>query len=55
MTFTDPSAFTTEQGEETRRLWQQNSPATPESSAAFGEESLKNSLFRYIYLNQALT
>jgi len=31
------------------RLWQQNSPATPENSAAFWRGELKNSLLRFIY------
>jgi hypothetical protein len=30
------------------RLWQRNSPATPENSAAFWREEFKNSLFRFI-------
>jgi len=32
-----------------RRLWQRQSPATPENSAAFLEGELENSLFRFIY------
>jgi hypothetical protein len=31
------------------RLWQRNSPATPENSAAFWGEEFKNSLFGFIY------
>jgi hypothetical protein len=31
------------------RLWQRNSPAMPENSAAFWREEFKSSLFRFIY------
>src|SRR5271165_2870061 len=31
------------------RLWQRNSPATPENSAAFWKGEFKNSLFRFLY------
>jgi hypothetical protein len=31
------------------RLWQRNSPATPENSAAFWSEEFKDNLFRFIY------
>src|SRR5271157_3980543 len=31
------------------RLWQRNSPATPEYSAAFWRGEFKNSLFRFLY------
>ena len=36
------------------RLWQQNSPATPGKIRCFWRGEFKNSLFRYIYLNQSL-
>src|SRR5271166_5327491 len=34
------------------RLWQRNSPATPEYSAAFWRGEFKNSLFRFLYFNK---
>src|SRR5271166_2172317 len=36
------------------RLWQRNSPATPENSAAFWRGEFKNSLFRLLYFKRAL-
>ena len=36
------------------RLWQRNSPAPPENSAAFGEKSLKTVCFDSFILKQAL-
>jgi hypothetical protein len=37
------------------RLWQQNSPATPDNSAAFWKEEFQNSLSEFIYyLNPVL-
>ena len=36
------------------RLWQRNSPATPENSAAFCRREFRNSLFRFTYLKRAL-
>ena len=33
----------------TDALWQRNSPATPENSAAFWKGEFKNSLFRFLY------
>jgi hypothetical protein len=35
-------------------LWQWNSPATPENSAAFGEKSLRTVCFDSFILKQAL-
>ena len=36
------------------RLWQQNSPAAPENSAVFGDESLETVCFRFLYFKRAL-
>ena len=35
------------------RLWQRNSPATPENSAAFWRREFRNSLFRFLYFKRA--
>ena len=55
MTVTAPDLDSTKSLEicERCRLWQRNSPATPENSTAFWRGEFKNSLFDFTYFKTA--